>query len=90
MIDEVLVCEVFLCHRAVELVLVSDVAVQIDLCRHHRLARQVDALCARRYGDFAAPAHTREQVAFGDERGVLDRRTAVTGNEAGAFKDGDT
>src|SRR5206468_11183361 len=32
LIDDVLACEVFLCHRAVEVVLVSDMAVQIDLC----------------------------------------------------------
>ena len=47
MVDEILAREVLLGHRPVHIVLVSDVAVEIDLGGHDGLARQVDARALR-------------------------------------------
>ena len=48
MVDQILAREILLRHRAVPIVLIADVAVEVDLGRHHGLAGQVDARCAGR------------------------------------------
>jgi putative heme-binding domain-containing protein len=86
MVDEILACEVLLGHRAVHIVLVSDVAVEIDLGRHDRLARQVDTRRAGRDLQIAPPADTCEPVILHDECGVLDRGAAIARNQPGPFE----
>src|SRR5215471_14933424 len=73
MIDEILAGKVFLGHRAVPVVLESDVAVKINLRGHHGFAGQVDMSCAGRNLDLAFAADSSEETVFNDECGVLDR-----------------
>ena len=88
-IDQVLTGEVLLRHRAVPIVLVADVTVQVDFRRHHELAGQIDMRGARRHLDLSLPSHPAERVVLNQERGVLDRCTAVAGDEQRTFVDGD-
>ena len=86
MVDEILAREVLLGHRAVHIVLVSDVAVEIDLGRHDRLARQGDARRAGRDLQIALAADPCEPVVLDDECGVLDRGAAIAGDQPGSFE----
>jgi len=64
-----------------------DVAVKIDFCRHDCLAGQIDTGCSSRNLDVALATDARESSVLDDERGVLDRRAAVAGNEPRPFED---
>src|SRR5215831_4290726 len=88
MVDEVFASEVLFCHRAIPVMLVADVAVEIDLRGHNGLACQIDVCGARRHRNLTAPAHLRETVVFNEESGVLDRRAAVASDQSRAFIDG--
>src|SRR5438093_4554764 len=81
MVDEILAREVLLCHCPIDVVLISDVAVQIDLRRHHGLAGQIDTHRPGWRLHLASPADSRELTILDDERGVLDGHAAVTRNE---------
>ena len=60
MVDEILAREVFLCHRSIPIVLISEVAVKIDFRRHDCLAGQVDAGGAGRKRNLPASADLLE------------------------------
>jgi hypothetical protein len=85
MIDQVLAREVLLGHRAVPVVLVADVAVEIDLGRHHELGGQVDVRGAGRHLELSLAPHPREAIVLDEERRPLDRRAAVAGDEQRPF-----
>ena len=84
MIDEILAREILLRHRAVPIVLIAKVTVEIDLRRHHRLTGQIHVLRIARNLDFAAASDTREPAAVDNESRILDGG-AITRNEAGIF-----
>ena len=84
MIDEVLAREVFLCHRAVPIVLVTKVTVEIDLCRHHRLAGQIHMLRICGNLHFSATPYACELAAVDNESRILDG-SAITCDEPRSF-----
>src|SRR5262245_30325213 len=86
MIDKVLAREVLLGHRAVPVVLVSKVAMQIDLRGHHGFSRQIHALSAIRHRYFTASSNASERSALDDERRILDGRRPITSDQPGAFE----
>src|SRR5678810_1218088 len=89
MIDEVLASEVLLRHRAIPIVLVTDVTMQIDFCWHDSLPSYVYTRCACRDLQLTSTSNLSERVALDDECGVLDGRSAVAGDQACALKDDD-
>jgi hypothetical protein len=86
MVDQVFAREILFGHRSIPIVLVSDVAVQIDLWRHYGLSRQIDA--HRVGGNLQLPAtsNARKRVSSDDENRVLDR-AAVARDQAGVLLD---
>jgi hypothetical protein len=60
----------------------------VDERRHHGLAGDIDARCAGRHRHLAAAAHRRDPVARDDDGGIVDRRTAIAGDEPRAFEYG--
>src|SRR5262249_27087471 len=86
-VDEVFAREVLLRHRAVPVMLIPDVAVEVDLSGHHGLARQIDVCGAGRHRYLTAPADLRESVVLNEEGGVLDRGAAIARDQSRAFID---
>ena len=89
-VDQVLAGEVLLGHRAVPIVLVADVAVQVDLRRHDGLAGQVDVRGAGRHLNLATPADPRELCRSRRETPSSRSGGAVAGNQPRAFVHGGT
>src|SRR5215471_7934742 len=87
MVDEIFTGEIFLGHRAIPIVLVSDMAMQIDLPGNDGLARQVHAFGAGRNLYLASAPHAHEDVALDDECGIVNWSAAVSGDETSALKD---
>ena len=54
----------------------------------HCLARQIDTGSAVRSLKFALAANPDEAVVLHQKRGILDRRPAITGDEAGSLEQG--
>ena len=86
MIDEILPREVLLRHRPVSVVLIADVSVEIDLCRHDSLAGQVHARRPGRDLELSPTADARELRVFDDECGVFDGGGAVARDEPRSFE----
>src|SRR5262249_11692681 len=87
MVDEIFAGEIFLGHRAIPIVLVSDMPMQIDLPGNDGLARQVHALGACGNRHFASPAHARENVPLNHECGIFNWSAAVSSDETRTFED---
>jgi len=85
-IDEIFAGELLLGHRSIEVVLISDVAVEIDLAWDNRLTRKTDSLSSRRYRYLAVPSYSRKASSVDDECRILDRRAAVAGDQPRAFE----
>lgn len=88
MIDQVLARVIFLRHRAVDIVLEADMAVEIDLAGHDGFASQVDVCRAGGDLQFAALAYLSELAVLDDEGGVFDGWAVVARDEPCAFKYG--
>ena len=65
-------------------------AVEIDHCRHHRLAGQVNARRSRWDLHLGSTADQGKRAVRHREYGILNGRTAITGDEARSFEDGRT
>ena len=87
MVDEVLARVVLLGHRPVVDMLEADVAMDIDLGRHDRLAGQIHAGRSGWRLQLATATDPCELRVLDDECGVLDRRAAVAGDEPRPFED---
>src|SRR5215831_2153965 len=87
MVDEIFAGEIFLGHRAIPIVLVSDMAMQINLAWNDGLPGQVHAFGAGRNLYLASAAHTREDIALNDECGIFNWSAAVAGDQPRAFED---
>ena len=86
MVDEVLARVVLLGHRPVGDMLEPDVAVEVDFCRHDCLAGQIHSGGSGWHLKLAPATNPRELSILDDERGALDGRAAVAGNEPRAFE----
>ena len=65
---------------------VTDVRVGIDQRRDDSLAGEIDARCSRRRRHLAAAADCGEPIVLHRERGILDRPTAVAGDQPRPFE----
>src|SRR5262245_30678173 len=86
-IDDGLSCVVCLALGTRGGVLVADVAVQIDQRRNNRLAPHVDTGGVRGRRDLTDPAYPGQPAAFYDDGRVLDDRSTVSDDDAGALED---
>ena len=71
-----------------DIMLEADMAVEIDLARHHGFAGQVDVHGSGGDLQFAALAYLSELAVLNDEGGVFDGRDVVAGDEPRAFEYG--
>ena len=61
--------------------------VRVDQRRHHRLAGEIDAARAGGRRRRTLRARPGEAAVLDDERGVLDRRAAIAGDQPRALED---
>src|SRR5579872_5845245 len=87
MVYEILAGVVFLGHRPVDIVLKADVAVKIDLRRHHCLASEIDASGSGGDLQLAFAAHTCESAILNQESGILNH-AAIARDEPCALENG--
>jgi hypothetical protein len=64
----------------------ADVVVAVDQRRDHRLPCEIDASCSRWDLPFPFSTNPRERLTINEERGVLDRRGAVAGDQSRTFE----
>src|SRR5215471_2693993 len=87
MVDEIFTGEIFLGHRAIPIVLVSDMAMEIDLPGNDGFPGQVYVFGAGRNLYLASAAHAREDIALNDECGIVNWSAAVAADQPRAFED---
>jgi hypothetical protein len=87
-IDVIFTREVLFRHRAGDHVEEARMAVGVDDARDHGLAGKIDSRPTGRRRNVALAADLRDPVADNEERGILNRRRAVSGDKLGPFVQG--
>ena len=80
--------EIVLGHGTVEGLQEAEVTVHVDHCWHDRLAGEIHAGRTRRHLHLALRPTPGELAVRDDDDRALNRRIAVTGDDARAFEDG--